>query len=65
MQKQSSSSLAWYKSSYSADGACVEVAMGDELVFVRHSKRPNEGTLAVPSVVWQEFIDAIKRGEIP
>jgi len=55
------SGLVWRKSSYSASGNCVEVAIQDEVVHIRDSKNPNGGVLSIPSPSWLEFIQAIQR----
>ncbi len=52
--------VIWRKSSFSANGNCVEVAVQD-LVLIRDSKNPDGGIISVSSSAWQEFIQAIKR----
>lgn len=56
-----SSTLRWFKSSYSNDsgGDCVEVAYEAwEVVHVRDSKNPEGPTLAFPADAWSAFIAA-------
>ncbi|GHJ45908.1 DUF397 domain-containing protein [Catellatospora sp. TT07R-123] len=56
----------WRKSTRSGGGDnCVEVATSEDgsHVGVRDSKDPNGGILAFPSVVWQEFLAGIRRGD--
>ncbi len=52
--------VTWRKSSFSANGNCVEVAVQD-VILIRDSKNPDGGIISVSSSVWQEFIQAIKR----
>ncbi|WP_367137159.1 MULTISPECIES: DUF397 domain-containing protein [Streptomyces] len=49
---------SWRKSSHSggAAGDCVEVATHPHAVHVRDSKRPKGPALAVPAVVWAQFV---------
>jgi hypothetical protein len=50
--------LAWHKSSYSngSGGNCVEVAQPDAGLFVRDSKRPDGGVVAVGTEAWGAFL---------
>jgi hypothetical protein len=55
---------AWRKSSHSAgDGACVEVAVSSDFVYVRDSKARIGGTLSFGLATWAAFIDAVQRGD--
>ncbi|MFE4519341.1 DUF397 domain-containing protein [Kitasatospora sp. NPDC056783] len=58
-------SVAWHKSSYSAQqGQCVEVAIGSSgQVPVRDSKDPEGPALAFPVGAWSSFVAAIRSGE--
>ncbi|MBF6048306.1 DUF397 domain-containing protein [Streptomyces sp. NRRL B-1677] len=49
---------SWRKSSRSGTtaGDCVEVAPSPRTVHVRDSKRPQGPALAVPNVVWAQFV---------
>ncbi|MGW2597610.1 DUF397 domain-containing protein [Streptomyces klenkii] len=49
---------SWRKSSHSggAAGECVEVTTRPHTVHVRDSKRPQGPALAVPDVVWAQFV---------
>jgi hypothetical protein len=62
----SSSTLQWFKSSYSngSGGECVECAWADEGALVRDSKRPGEGVLAVRKDAWRAFLEAVGRAGI-
>ncbi|WP_371653526.1 MULTISPECIES: DUF397 domain-containing protein [unclassified Streptomyces] len=54
-----SSTLRWFKSSYSSasGGECVEVAAGPQAVHVRDSKLPEGGpTFEVAPDVWAQFV---------
>ncbi|MEU7904792.1 DUF397 domain-containing protein [Actinoplanes sp. NPDC049118] len=55
--------MNWYRSSYCADATCVEVAkIGQEVVALRDSKRPEQAFLRFERSVWAEFIDGVKAG---
>ncbi|MBO0807583.1 MAG: DUF397 domain-containing protein [Actinobacteria bacterium] len=55
--------LAWHKAARSvANGACVEVATGNEVVAVRDSKDP-DGPILWPSAArWRSFVAGAKQG---
>jgi hypothetical protein len=52
------STLQWFKSSYSSDagGQCVEVAACAHSVHVRDSKNPTGPTFSVRAPAWQRFL---------
>jgi hypothetical protein len=53
--------MEWFKSSYCADGSCVEVAKIDEdVVGLRDSKRPDQNFLTFGRAEWASFIAEIK-----
>ena len=52
----------WFKSSRSADGACVEVARDPGSVGVRDSKRPSGSVLDFPVDAWHAFVAGIRDG---
>lgn len=53
------------KSSFSGgNGDCVEVATDGEAVFVRDSKVPDGGTLALTGGAWRSLLDGVKAGEL-
>lgn len=54
----------WRKSSYSADGDCVEVAPVPDGVLVRDSKKPDGPTLAVAAAGWRAFRWAVTAGRV-
>lgn len=43
--------------------ACVEVAIRDDVVGVRHSQDPQKTTLCFTKREWQAFIRGVKQGE--
>lgn len=54
----------WRKSSYSgANGDCVELAVDDGLIAVRHSKEPEQGILMYTRAELDAFIKGCKAGE--
>lgn len=62
------SAARWVKSSYSGSngGDCVEVAPGfTGVVPVRDSKDPQGPALVFPTTAWNEFVTAIRDGELP
>jgi Domain of unknown function (DUF397) len=60
MEADTSAPVTWRKSSKSAAGNCVEVAVTESAVRVRDSKAPGEGSLAFSSATWASFIRAVK-----
>lgn len=53
--------LVWRKSQRSAySGDCVEIAMQQDTVHMRHSKSPDGPTLSFTATAWRTFIAAIK-----
>ena len=55
----------WRKSSYSDSGQnCVELADVGASIFVRDSKRPDDGPLAFNRTELSALIDAAKAGEL-
>lgn len=53
----------WFKSSKSGDRDCVEVAFIPDHVGVRDSKNIDSGSLVIPNLAWQAFVDNITNGE--
>ena len=52
--------LTWRKSSRSGGAQqCVEVAPSATGVYLRHSKRPSDGTIYFPEADWAAFVDDI------
>jgi hypothetical protein len=60
MEIDSNSAVKWKKSSRSAGGNCVEVAIMPTAVLIRDSKAPAEGSLTFSSDSWASFIQAVK-----
>jgi hypothetical protein len=53
----------WRRSSYCADGACVEIAEHGDDVLMRDSKHPEQPFLRFDRTTWRDFIDAVANGE--
>jgi hypothetical protein len=53
----SSLMLEWTRSSFCADGACVEIAQLGEHIFMRDSKDPEGLVLSFTSQEWGVFLD--------
>lgn len=53
----------WFKSSYSADNGCVEVAVLDDCVGVRDSKDKSGPRLLFTQEEWKAFIAGVRDGE--
>jgi hypothetical protein len=49
-------SLTWRKSTKSTTSNCVEVAVTDHAVLVRHSRRPDGSILAFSKAEWAAFL---------
>ena len=58
-----SSSLRWFKSSYSNDsgGQCVEVAPCPHTIHIRDSKNPDGPILTVSDESWAAFVGRYAR----
>jgi uncharacterized protein DUF397 len=50
------SKIIWRKSTYCANGDCVEVALLEEEVLVRDSKNPHGPTLHFTPIEWEAFL---------
>jgi hypothetical protein len=59
-----SEDLPWRKSSFSSNGACVEVApWGQAFVAVRDSKNPAGGIQMYNHDEWRAFVNGVRNGE--
>jgi hypothetical protein len=59
-----SASGAWHKSTASQPGGdCLEVAIGDEAVRVRHSQEPAGAVLSFTHSEWRAFLLGARNGE--
>lgn len=65
MKTRQSSEFPFRKSSFSDQTVrqCVEVAIGEDEVAVRDSKRPSEPVLQFSREEWSAFVAGIKAGE--
>lgn len=54
---------AWRKSSFSANGACIEWRCAENYVYVRDSKDPSGGVLKFTCPEWRAFVAGVKAGE--
>lgn len=54
---------AWWRSTASESGACVEVAFGEQSVLVRHSASPTGPILAFTPAEWAAFLTGVRNGE--
>ena len=54
--------LPWRTSSFCTTGACVEVAITTDSVFVADSKESRRHILAHTRAEWRDFITGIKNG---
>ena len=52
--------MTWRKSTYSAEGNCVEVAEVADRVLIRNSNHPDAGTIAFPRDVFAGWVAALK-----
>lgn len=55
--------LSWRKSSASATGDCVEVALSSESILVRDSKQIIPYILKFTSAGWRAFLSGVQAGE--
>ncbi len=64
MTQAEHASLPWRKSSASGgDSGCVEVAVGREHVYVRHSRHRDGPVLTFVYREWQAFVTGVLEGE--
>jgi len=56
-------SLSWHRSRRCGDGACVEVAVFGDEVWVRDSKDPTGPVLRFSRAEWAAFLDGVRGGE--
>jgi hypothetical protein len=54
---------AWWKSTHSGNGGCVEVAFVDGHIAVRDSKDKQGPVLAFTPVEWKAFLGGARDGE--
>jgi uncharacterized protein DUF397 len=55
--------LSWLKSSFCADGTCLEAAGTDDGIVVRDAKNVKQPVLRFEHSVWLEFLEGIKAGD--
>jgi hypothetical protein len=55
--------LGWYKSSFSGDSGCIEVAQAPHTVYVRDSKDEASAILNFSPTEWASFISAVRHEE--
>ena len=60
MLKKNLTAVVWRKSSFSAAGSCIEVAIQNDSILIRDTKNRSGGTISASSSAWQEFIQAIQ-----
>lgn len=53
----------WHTSTFSSDGACVEVGMDGNAILVRDSKAPTGRVLRFNRREWAAFLAGAKAGE--
>jgi hypothetical protein len=53
----------WRKSSYTANGNCVEVASFAERILVRNSRAEHGPALVFTQAEWKAFLDGVADGE--
>ncbi|MFH8336984.1 DUF397 domain-containing protein [Streptomyces sp. AM6-12] len=64
MQNENNETLAWVKSSYSVQNACVEVAVtANGGRAVRDSKNPSGPIHRYTPAEWTAFVQGVKAGE--
>jgi Domain of unknown function (DUF397) len=57
------SQARWFKSIWSGDGGCVEVAILPTAVGIRDSKTENSPVIVVSRDAWSGFIAGVRAGE--
>jgi len=54
----------WQRSSFCADGNCVEVSQKGQFILFRDGKDPDGTVLAFTPQVWKKFLDRISAGHL-
>jgi hypothetical protein len=54
--------LVFKKSTKCGESYCVEVAVTDDVAFMRDSKQPNTGHLSFDATTWSGFMSDLKAG---
>jgi hypothetical protein len=54
----------WRRSTFCADGACVEVAQDGDRVLMRDSKDTSQPFLGFDRATWADFIAEIENGSL-
>jgi hypothetical protein len=55
--------LSWTRPMQCSAGACVEIAMTENAVFVRNSATPKAPIVSFTQVEWSSFVQAIRQGQ--
>jgi hypothetical protein len=55
--------VKWTKSSFCADGQCIEVALIDNHVAVRDNKNVDQEALRFSQAEWAAFLDRVTVGQ--
>ena len=55
--------ISWRKSTASAETGCAEVAFGNNVVHMRHSKDASGSVLTFTMEEWSAFLTGVRRGE--
>jgi hypothetical protein len=55
--------LAWLRSSQCADNVCVEVASGDDEVYIRDGKMRDGAVLRFTRAEWLAFRNGVQSGD--
>ena len=63
MSEYDATDLVWRRSSASGLSDCVEVAVSQGLIMVRHSMNPTGPTLIFSESEWRAFLIGVRNGE--
>lgn len=55
--------LRWRTASYCHPSSCVEVAITDDSVYVRNSRKPEQEPLIFDYTEWYQFIRGVRNSE--
>lgn len=59
----SNTTTKWERSSFCGSAACVEVALGGDIVEIRDGKNPKMQTLRLTWPQWDALVNGIKAGQ--
>jgi uncharacterized protein DUF397 len=63
VSRTAESTLSWQRSSFCADGSCVEAAIFGDQIAMRDAKNVEQPFLRFDRSVWLEFVNGVATGD--